>query len=196
MHYPQNIYHRSLKLSLSHKFILISHFQQIPSHIIFELKSTSSRTCSSPSCRIRLTVSSVKLFISCADVSPVIFYSYFTLKWTFTHRDVLIISVKRPTFTKFLSSVFLRYKLMWFPDFFQPEKQSHVTRLQPSTRALKRNGQSALGRCVMWSRTGSSALHCSKVQNMAASESRWLVEKSDCYAKTVRRFREILLEMK
>ena len=63
-------------------------------------------------------------------------------------------------------------------------------------RALKRNGGETLGRCVMRSRTGSSALHCSKVQNMAASESRWLVEKSDCYAKTVRRFREILLKMK
>ena len=48
----------------------------------------------------------------------------------------------------------------------------------------------------MRSRTGSSAFHCSKVQNMAASESRWLVEKSDCYAKTVRQFREILLEIK
>ena len=60
----------------------------------------------------------------------------------------------------------------------------------------RRNDQSALGRCVMRSRTGSSGRHCSKVQNMAASESRWLVEKSDCYAKTVRRFREILLEMK
>ena len=35
----------------------------------------------------------------------------------------------------------------------------------------------ALERCAMRSRTGSSALHCSKVQNMAASEIRWLVEK-------------------
>ena len=67
---------------------------------------------------------------------------------------------------------------------------------QGAKKEGRRNGQSTLGRCVMRSRTGSSALHYSKVQNMAASECRWLVEKSDCHAKPVRGFHKILLEMK
>ena len=37
----------------------------------------------------------------------------------------------------------------------------------------------------MRNRTESSVLHCSKVQNIAASDIRWLVEKRDCAVKCV-----------
>ena len=103
------------------------------------------------------------------------------------------------------TSLYKGYNCFNFSNFpiYPPGFENCALRFRVSMRLCqgakkegRRNGQSALGRCVMRSRTGSSALHCSKVQNMAASESRWLVERSDCHAKPVRRFREILLEMK
>ena len=53
----------------------------------------------------------------------------------------------------------------------------------------RQNGHSSLARSVMRRETGLRALKTARVQKMAANKVQWLMQKTDCYKRTVHNFR-------